>query len=100
MAQIVAGIHCKLYHYLYTKWAEIFPVSRQLNVQISQHPLNHFLPNKGHSTCNWTTNHVITLSWSFLMILELARNRYLYDAKRLLVILNQGAIDHQCACAI
>ena len=60
--KIVAEIYWKLYHYLYTKWTENFPVPRQLNLRISQYPLDHFLPNKGHFTRNWTANHMITLS--------------------------------------
>ena len=42
MAQNVAGIYCKLYHYLYTKWAENFPVATSttkcVNISVSTQP--------------------------------------------------------------
>ena len=52
--KIVAEIYWKLYHYLYTKWTENFPVytltTKCANISVST-------PKKGHSTRNWTTNH-------------------------------------------
>ena len=63
MAQIVAGIYCKLYHYLYTKWAENFDPCTSItkcviqNISVSAQPF--FLLSKGHSTRNWTTNHIM-----------------------------------------
>ena len=72
-----AEIHCKLYHYLYNvhKMGRKFHCTSTTNCTNISVSTQLFLPNKGHSTRNWTINQrdhtimklsddIINLAWN------------------------------------